>query len=187
MKKIIILIIVMLTIQILPAKAFNSLFSDHKSFSIGDVLTVEIIEKSTASTSSKNESNKSFNHAANTPAGTGPLDFIPLASMGIASSNAASGDATSSRNGTLESKMTVVIRSIDQNGNLRIKGAKSIKINGETQITELEGIVRQEDVQANNTIFSYNIANAKLSYRGKGAVNEGSRIGLLSRIFNFIF
>jgi len=47
--------------------------------------------------------------------------------------------------------------------------------------------VRPEDITSDNVVFSYNIANAKISYRGKGLVNTGQRPGILTRLINWIF
>jgi flagellar L-ring protein precursor FlgH len=83
--------------------------------------------------------------------------------------------------------MTVRIVNIDAAGNLMIEGVRVVSINGEDEITSLSGIVRPQDVGSDNTISSHNIADAKISYKGKGAINEGSRVGLISRLFNFFF
>ncbi len=179
--------IILLGCMSLNAAGLLSMYSDHKSFSEGDILTVLIMETSSASSAAKSQTDKSFDHGFGTAAGKGPLDFIPLSSMDINSKNSAKGDAKTSREGSLKAKMTVRIMAIDNNGNLSIKGSKSVKINGEEELTNLEGIVRPQDVQSDNTVYSFNIADAKIGYKGKGAINDGQKIGLISRIFNFIF
>ncbi len=165
----------------------SSLYSDHKSFSIGDILTVIILEKSSASSSSGNATTKSFGHSAGTEAGTGPLNFIPLSGMSLKGNNSAKGDAQTSRSGALKATMSARIEAIDQNGNLLIKGSKSVKINGENEITTLQGTVRPQDVSADNKIESSNIADVLISYKGKGAINDGSKVGYITRFFNFLF
>ncbi|MCK9328975.1 MAG: flagellar basal body L-ring protein FlgH [Candidatus Cloacimonetes bacterium] len=180
-------IFLLISVSFLNASFYTSLYSDHKSFSIGDILTVNISETSKASSSSQSNTERSLSTNMNIQAGQGPLDFIPLSGMGGSSSNNFKGDANTSRDASLSAKMTVSIVDIDSNGNLMIKGSRVVTINGEDEITTLEGVVRSQDVGADNTIYSHNIADAKISYKGKGAVNEGSRVGLISRIFNFIF
>ena len=83
--------------------------------------------------------------------------------------------------------MTVRIIDIDNNGNLIIKGSKSVVINGEEEQTSLEGSVRPQDVGANNTVYSNNIADAKISYKGKGDIATASKVGLITKVFNFLF
>lgn len=165
----------------------NSLYSDHKSFSKGDILTILIVEQSSASTSAGSKTDRSFDHSVGSSAGQGPLGFIPLSSMGINSKNSAEGDAETSREGQLKSKITARIIKVEKNDNLIIEGSRSLEINGEEEITKIRGTVRPEDIQADNTVYSYLIADAEISYKGKGAVKDGSKIGFLSRIFNFLF
>lgn len=187
MKRMIMLALITMVTYSVYAAGFLTLYSDNKSFAVGDILTVLITETSSATAASQNQTDKSFNHAFATDAGKGPLDFMPMSSVGANAKNTSKGDAKTSRESGLKAKMTVRITAIDGNGNMKIEGAKSVKINGEEEITSLEGIVRPNDVDADNTVYSYNIADAKIAYKGKGAMNDGSKIGIISRIFNFIF
>ena len=171
----------------LSANLFTSLYSDHKSFSIGDILTVDIAEQSRASSSSQSRTGRSMDHGVNVHAGQGPLNFIPMTGMGGSSTNNFRGDANTTRDASLSSRMTVTIVDIDDNGNLMIEGSRTVSINGEDEITTLKGTVRSQDVGANNIVSSQHIANAEISYKGKGPINEGSRVGIFSRIFNFLF
>lgn len=183
----VLLVLIMANITTLKASFYTSLYSDHKSFSIGDILTVHISESSKASSSSQSKTGKSLDTSLNIQSGQGPLSFIPLTGMGGSASNNSRGDANTTRDASLSSKMTVRIVDIDSNGNLMIKGTRLVTINGEDEITTLEGIVRSQDVGADNTVFSHNIADAKISYKGKGPINEASRVGIITRFFNFIF
>jgi len=166
---------------------FTSLYSDHKSFSIGDILTVNISETSKASSSSQARTGRSQDVSMGIEPGQGPLRFIPLAGYSGSSANNFKGDANTTRDASLTSKMTVRIVDIDLNGNLIIEGSRVMSINGEDETTTLHGIVRSQDVGADNTISSHHIADAKISYSGKGAIEDGSKVGLISRFFNFLF
>jgi len=188
MKKIIILLTLVLIWSLeLNAQFFTSLYSDHKSFSIGDILTVDIAEQSRASSSSQSRTGRSMDHNLSVQAGQGPLSFIPLSGMGGSASNNFRGDANTTRDASLTSRMTVKIVDIDDNGNLVIEGSRTVSINGEDEITTLRGVVRSQDVGSNNIVSSQHIADAEISYKGKGPVNEGSRVGMISRLFNFLF
>jgi len=186
MKKILFVFLV-IGVSSLIAAPFTSLFSDHKSFSIGDILTVYIAESSKASSSSQTNTGKSAAHNMSISKGQGPLSIIPNAGMGGDMSSNYRGDANTSRDASLNSRMTVMIIDIDDNGNLIIEGTRIVNINGEDEVTTITGLVRSQDVSADNAVQSYNIADAKISYKGKGVVNEGSRPGILSRMWNFIF
>jgi flagellar L-ring protein precursor FlgH len=169
------------------ANVFSSLFSDHKSFAVGDILTVHISESSRATSSSQSRTNRQMDQAMNINAGQGALNFIPLTGMGNSASNNFRGDANTTRDASLTSRMTVRIVDIDVNGNLIIEGSRVVTINGEEETTTLKGIVRSQDVGSDNTVSSHNIADAQISYTGKGAINEASRPGLFTRVFNYLF
>jgi flagellar L-ring protein precursor FlgH len=186
MKKLIILF-VCVWFGYLNAALYTSLFSDHKSFAIGDILTVQIAEQSKASSSSQSRTAKTSDNNFNVDQGQGPLSFIPMSSMGVGVNNKSTGDANTTRDASLSSRMTVKIIDIDEHGNLVIEGRRVVSINGEDEITTLKGIVRSQDVSADNVVNSNNIADAEISYKGKGPINEGSRVGILSRVFNFLF
>jgi len=187
MKPITICILLTLSASLCLAQMYTSLYSDHKSFSIGDILTVNISEASKASSSSQSRTGRSQDVEMGIDPGVGPLRFIPMAGYSGGSSNSFKGDANTTRDASLSSKMTVRIVDIDLNGNLMIEGSRIVSINGEDETTTLQGIVRSQDVAADNSIYSHHIADAKISYSGKGPVNEGSKVGLISRFFNFLF
>ena len=185
--KTMLLIVTCLWFSIASANMHNSLFSDHKSFAVGDIITVEIAESSRATSSSQSRTDRSQNHNMNVQAGQGPLSFIPLTGMGGSTQNNSKGDANTTRDASLTSRMTVRIVDIDMNGNLIIEGNRTVGINGEDEKTTLSGVIRPRDVSPNNVISSYNIADAKISYSGKGTVEEGSRVGVITRFMNWLF
>jgi flagellar L-ring protein FlgH len=172
---------------LLNAEQPSSLFSDHKSFTVGDVITVEIVESTTASSQANSETDRSFDHGLTTTAGQGPFSFIPLSGFSATAKNTAKGDAKTSRGSSLTGSMTARIAAIDNNGNLIIQGSRVVEINGEQEITSLEGLVRPQDVQSDNTVLSTFIADAKITYKGKGPVKDGAKIGFLSRMINYLF
>jgi flagellar L-ring protein precursor FlgH len=164
----------------------TSMFVDHKARKIGDIVTVEIIETSTARsearTKTEHEHDASFSNSA-----TGDLDFLPLFNMGTNVKNEYDGEGKTSRQGSLRAKITAKIIDIDESGNLVIEGSRTVNINGEKQITTLTGTVRPQDITANNVVYSYNISNAQITYSGKGMVQDAHKPGILTRIINWIF
>ena len=76
---------------------------------------------------------------------------------------------------------------MQDNGNLVIDGSKVVEINEEKEIIKITGIVRPEDIGTNNTIYSYKISDANITYSGKGVADRGRRPGIFARIFNVLF
>ena len=165
---------------------YASMFSDPKARKVGDILTVEIIEFSTAQSQASTETDNQHQTDLSNQA-TGALDFLPMFNLGTGVSNQYSGEGTTSRQGNLRAKITATVVGIDDTGNLIIEGSRTVSINGERQLTTLRGTVRPQDVTANNIVYSYNISNAQITYSGKGLVQDAQKPGILTRIINWIF
>ncbi len=164
----------------------KTLFSDHRARGVGDIITIEIVEVAQASNESSTQTqNKQGNEID--ASGSGPLDFIPITGLKSEINNDYSGKGKTSRKGNLKAKMTAKIVQVLPNGNFLIEGSRVVDVNGEKQITVLTGVIRPEDITPSNTIYSYNIADAQISYKGRGPVHDAGKPGLLSRIANWIF
>ena len=164
-----------------------SLYSDHKSFKVGDVITVLIVESTTANANANTETSKSFDHGADLSAGQGALDFIPMASFGVKAGADSKGEGSTKRTSSVKGTITAKIVHIDDAGNLVISGTRSMRINGEEEITTVEGVVRPMDVSADNSVYSYNIADASIEVKGRGDLKQASKTGLITKLFNFLF
>jgi flagellar L-ring protein precursor FlgH len=167
-------------------KPAASLFSDFKAKKVGDLVTVLIFENTQATNVSQTTTKKSDKFSINTGPGTGKLDFLPLFGASGENKNEYDGQGETKRMGDLKAKMTCTVVGIKENGDLIIEGNRVIGVNEDKETLTLSGVVRPQDVASDNSVFSYNIADAKITYKGKGAANTGRRPGLLTRIINWI-
>ena len=165
----------------------NSLFTDIKAHKVGDILTVLIYEASNATSQNEIKTEKSGKFNLKGGPGTGPLDFIPLFGASGENKNSFNGKGQNLKNQTLRAKMSVTVIGVKENGDLIIKGSRTIGIAKDKETITLTGVVRQKDISPNNTVDSYLIADAEISYTGKGASNTGSRPGILIRFLNWLF
>ncbi len=186
----ILFMIFLLAFLIVPTTLANSLwddsesmFSDDKATEEGDILTVLITEDATASQEASTDASQ--DNQAEVGAGTGILDFINA--FGYEQSDSTSADGSTTRSSDLTAEMTVQIMEVLENGNLKINGTKSLRINDETQEIEVNGIVRPEDISPENTIESNYVADADISYDGRGVIGDRQREGIISRIMSWIF
>ena len=163
----------------------HSLFSDHKARNVGDILTIFIVEFSEADNKNSTSTSKSDNISISSDEGTGVLKFLPSLSFGGSTSNTFAGNGITSRRGSLKGKMTAMIIEVLPNGNYQVEGKRIIELNLDKQEMTLSGIIRPRDIRADNTVFSYHIANAIIKYRGKGTINRASQMGLVRRILNW--
>jgi len=170
------------------AQMTSSLFSDHKAHQPGDLLTVLIMETAKAENEAQTETESSDEVGGQVSEGTGYLDFFPGADINASVSNNYFGSGSSMREGSLRGKITVRIDSILPGGNnYQISGKRVVDANKEKQIMELNGVVRSRDIQPDNTVYSYLIADAEITYRGRGVVAAAHKPGILRRILNWIF
>jgi len=83
--------------------------------------------------------------------------------------------------------MTIKVIAVNDNGDLVIEGSRVMDVNSDKETLFLSGIVRQKDISPYNSVYSYQIGDAQVSFKGKGQTHDGARPGLLVRFFNWIF
>ncbi len=165
----------------------QSLFADFKAHQVGDIVTIYIVEFSTASNAASSKTDNSNKSGLSSGGGTGALKFLPLFGADLKYGNSFEGKGETTQHGQLKAKMSAKIVGKSPSGTLKIQGKKVVEINGDKQITILTGWVRPEDVTTDNVVYSYNIADAQISYKGKGVVNAAQKPGWVTKIINWIF
>lgn len=160
------------------------LFETPRARHAGDVLTVFLIEKTDATkgattTQTKEDTEKVVNTAfLGRPIALGhgySMDFD------LSNKRKFTGDGQSKQNNRLDGSLSVTVAKVLANGNLVIQGEKWIRINQGNEFVQLSGIVRPQDIRADNSITSNRIANARISYGGTGQVNNTNAQGWLAR------
>jgi len=154
------------------AQSGMSLYTDIKAHSVGEVVTVLIVENASARQESnvKSRSNASVN-ADGSLAGTF-AEFLPVFGASSVLSSDVDNSNGSEQEDRLSGKITALIVEVTEAGLLKIQGERTVEVNGEENIMKLEGLVRPRDIRTDNTIFSYNIADAQIIYRQAGVVNS---------------
>ncbi|MDA8621179.1 flagellar basal body L-ring protein FlgH [Psychrosphaera sp.] len=164
----------------------NGLYSDTKARRVGDIITVMLMENTQASKTAKTETKKETD-ASLSPLvglnGVAPTIGGNTLEMGIESDSTFKGDAKSDQSNSLNGQITVHVLRVLPNGNLIIRGEKWLTLNTGQEFIRLTGIVRSEDVSSDNTVESTRVANARISYSGKGSLAEAQETGWLSQFF----
>ncbi len=174
----------------------HSLYADHKARTTGDILTITIAEKASASKMASTDSDRSSSISASLPnllglensnllAQNPNLDLSALVKADFANSFEGSGKTV--RKEDLVASLTTQVIQVYPNGNLKIRGGKEVRVNNETQVIYLTGIVRPVDIMANNTIDSKHVLNARISYTGKGAISDKQHPGWLTRVIDNVW
>jgi len=159
---------------------YRGLVDDTKAHHVGDSLTVLVIESSSAETKHATNTNETTSNSAS---GSTQSDTKSL-SVDTASKYKKDGDIT--RAGKLLARVTVTVHEVLPSGELRIKGEQKIQINDEVQEINLAGNIRPIDIDADNTVLSTKIANAKIVYKGKGYSSD-DKPGFITSFFRWLF
>lgn len=164
-----------------------SLTSDHRSRRVDDVVTVLVAEDNNASNAAKTTTQSESNGSVSMQAGSGILGFLPDATAKSALDADFKGIGNTSRAGSMQAVVSARVIEVLPNGTLRIEGSKQVVINDETEILTVAGLLRPEDIGADNTVSSGRLAEAKVAYSGRGADAEAARKGPVARFLDWVF
>lgn len=160
-----------------------NIYCDKVATEVGDLITIVIVEKSSASQRASTETSQGS--AVSGGPGLGIFDFVKAFSLNYDDKNGADGLTT--RQGLLDARITAQIIAKQPNGNLVVRGRKTIFINGENQEIEITGVIRKENIKPDNTIESIYMTDVEIRYTGQGVVGDKQKAGLLERLFNWLF
>lgn len=162
----------------------RSFFNDQRAAKVGDILTVNIEIQDSAQVNNTTARSRTSNTEANLEALLGLEDIAQDALPGAGSLTPGVGfDSTASSNGTgsvnrqesVNLTIAAVITDRLPNGNLVIGGSQEVRINNELRELLVSGVIRPEDVAADNTIEHTKIAEARISYGGRGDISQVQR------------
>lgn len=152
----------------------SSLFKDRRALSDGDILTVLIEIEDRARL--RNQSDRS--RTANKSIGlAGEYDIAGTGNSASGSANANSstdfeGSGATVRSETISLSVAAMVAAVLPNGNLIIRGSQEVRVNSELRVLNIAGIVRPSDIGPDNTVFYDRIAEARISYGGRGRISE---------------
>ena len=172
--------------SLFQAQYADSLYSDIKARRLGDIITVSLQERTTASKSSSTETIKDSNTALPTPQLFGrdvTVGGNPL-SASVGGNRSFSGEGDADQSNQLNGEITVTVIRTLANGNLIVRGEKWMRINTGDEYIRLTGMIRPQDISADNTIPSTRVANARIEYSGTGTLANAQEQGWLTRFFN---
>lgn len=180
-------LMILSALQLSNAAQMVNLFSDHRAMRIDDIVTILIDEQAKAGSESGTTTSKENSMGIQGSGGSGALKLIPKFNLSGGNKVDYDGKGGTSRTGSLTATISARVIKVLDNGNLVIEGSKMVEINEEKEVIKLTGIVRPQDVRKDNVVFSSNIADAQITYAGKGVANDGQRPGAFARFFNWIF
>ncbi len=174
------LLLVLLLASLARAGAAQSLYADPKAREAGDLITVVLAERTAAEQHSLyDKASRSQASAASSADGDGLSGkFAADAELGFDTRSR----KQASQSDLLQGYITAVVVARDSLGILHIQGERKISVNGATHLMKVSGLVRPRDIRYNNTVYSYQIANAQVEYRRAGMKGKFFKPGTLTRV-----
>jgi flagellar L-ring protein precursor FlgH len=151
-------------------QTYRPLTADNRAFRVGDVLTVQVFENSSATTSADTGTRRSNGLSAELSHRSGTVG-----QTGIGVSGSFDGGGRTQRTNRVLATLTVSVQEVLPNGDLRVAGEQLLTVNQEPQKVTLEGRVRPFDISDGNVVLSTRLADARISYVGEGDIAERNR------------
>lgn len=164
-----------------------NLFTDHRARDVGDLLTIVLSETTDAQTKATTNASKDTTVDMASPTISGKTPTFRDKSIfnnEIDASREFAGSGDSSQSNSLNGYLTVTVIRRLANGNLVVRGQKNLRLNQGNEFVQVEGVVREVDISRENTVSSYLVADARISYNGRGMLSQSNQMGTLARFFN---
>ncbi len=170
----------------------SDLFRDPRAMRVGDVVTVKILIKDKASLDNTSErsrdSKRNFgfdtSYDLNLPLlkvkGDGKIDST------INSTTSSKGEGAITRSESIDLLVAAVVTDVLPNGNMLISGAQEVRVNFEVRVLTVAGVVRPRDIATDNTVSYDKIAEARISYGGRGRITEVQQPGWAHQIVDWL-
>ena len=165
------------------ASGYAPLTSGARASIVGDVVTITLVER-TAATKSTSQTTDRGGSIGLTPPTTGLLNLFKPSDITASGTNAFKGQGQTAQSNALSGEITVTIAAVYPNGTMLVRGQKLVTLNRGDEFVQVSGIVREADIGSDNRVPSTRIADARISYTGKGEMARASQQGWLQRFFS---
>ena len=166
-------------------QGYAPLTSGARAAAVGDVLTIVLVERMQGTTVNGQTSGREGSIGL-VPPTTGPLSFFNPEDVRMSGSNEFEGAGRATQSNSLFGEISVTVAAVLPNGNMLVQGEKAVRINRGDEFIRVSGIVRATDVGPDNRVASTRLADARITYSGRGEVARASRQGWLQRFFTII-
>ncbi|HVU15301.1 MAG TPA: flagellar basal body L-ring protein FlgH [Candidatus Didemnitutus sp.] len=164
----------------------RGMFADRKAGHGGDILTIVVSESVAAQNSQSTKSSRDSSIADAVSSFLYPSTGLhkgALPSVSITGKASYDGGGDISNTQSLASRAAVLVTDVLPNGNLVIEGVRVVTFSGETQYVVLHGLVRADDIAADNTVQSSNIADARVEFYSEGQLTDAQKRGWLTKLY----
>ena len=169
---------------IYQAALARPLFEDRRARHVGDIITINLVERNTATKSA----NTSATRESSMGGGITASSHLPLGGLNGLNIEAGvdsgfTGTGTARANNAFNGTITVTVIDVYPNGNLLVSGEKMLAINQGNEFIRFSGVIDPNTVTSANTVQSIQIADARIEYRGTGVIDQSNTMGWMQRFF----
>ena len=170
---------------IFRAEQYSPLTSGARASRVGDIITIALVERTTATKSNSATTGRNGNIGLSPPA-SGPLSLFTPGDINMGGDQSFKGKGETAQSNALSGELSVTVAAVYPNGNMLVKGEKFLTLNRGDENVQFSGIVRSADISVDNRVLSTRVAGAKILYTGKGEIARASQQGWLQRFFSKI-
>lgn len=164
---------------------YAPLTSGARAAMVGDLVTIVLVESTQAQKTNSASTDRKGSIGIQPPP-TGPLSFFKASDTQTGASSTFAGKGQASQSNQLTGAITVTIAQIYPNGTYLLRGEKHLTLNRGDETIQISGIVRSTDIDSTNSVLSTRVADARITYTGKGEIARASSQGWLGRFFSRI-
>jgi len=164
-----------------------ALFEDLRARRVGDVVTISLRESTSASKSASTKTGKDSGVEIPGPTLFGrpvTANGTPVLETSISAEREFDGTGSSSQSNKLSGNISAFVVARLPNGNLVLRGEKWLRLNQGDEFVRITGVVRPTDIGTDNVVGSDRVADARISYGGRGVLANANKPGWLDRFFN---
>lgn len=168
------------------AKPGMGLFEDRRAKRVGDILTVNLVEKTEAKRKSETTDERKANASIDIPSPTvlgRSSGLLGATSWAPAASNKIELKDNETNSNQVSGSITVTVIEVLDNGNLLVAGEKQVRVNQDTEYIRLAGVANPNQISMNNTISSTQLADVQLESTNAQRIDKSQVASMLARFF----
>ncbi len=165
--------------------AYAPLTSGARASQPGDLITIVLVERTSASKSNSATTGRDGGIGL-TPPTTGPLSLFKPTDINAGGTQSFKGKGDAAQSNALSGEISVTVAAVYPNGTMLVSGEKQLTLNRGDERVQFSGLIRVSDIAPDNRVLSTRVADARILYVGRGEIARASRQGWLQRFFSMV-